>query len=82
MKSLLPIIIVLSLLGAGCQLPKPRPLTLQEQEAYMARQQCEQEASWQTPDWPWNDNPMWNAYFIQCMNSLGISDATLIHMWY
>lgn len=82
MKKYFAAVIVFGLLAGGCQWPKPSPLTMQEQEAYMAKRQCEQEANEQTQDWPWNDNTMWHAYFIQCMNSLGISDATLLRVWY
>ena len=60
----------------------PRPLTFEEQEAYMAKQQCEQEATNMAgPSWGGN-NIYWTDYFVMCMKSLGISNAALDRMWY
>ena len=60
----------------------PRPLTFEEQEAYMAKQQCEQEATNMAgPSWGGN-NPYWTDYFVMCMKSLGISNAAIDRMWY
>lgn len=64
----------------ACQ--PPRPLTFEEQEAYMAKQQCIQEANSMNSEWPSSENPYWNAYFVMCMNKLGISDAAIRRMWY
>lgn len=65
---------------AGCG--PPRPLTFEEQQAYMAKQQCEQEATSMNPEWPGSSNPYWDAYFVMCMRQFGISDAALRRMWY
>lgn len=60
----------------------PRPLTFEEQEAYMAKQQCEQEATNMAgPSWG-GGNIYWTDYFVMCMHQLGISDAALNRMWY
>ena len=60
----------------------PRPLTFEEQEAYMAKQQCEQEATNMAgPSWGGN-NIYWTDYFVMCMKSLGVSNAALDRMWY
>ena len=77
----------LLLLGASTALllsacGPPRPLTFEEQEAYMAKQQCEQEATNMAgPSWG-GGNPYWTDYFVMCMRSLGISQAALNRMWY
>lgn len=76
--SLLMIFMAVFLYGCG----KPRPLTFEEQEAYMARQQCAQEATNMNPEWPSSDNPFWDDYFVMCMHQLGISNAVLRRMWY
>lgn len=60
----------------------PRPLTFEEQEAYMAKQQCSQEATNMNPDWPGSDNPLWSDYFVMCMNSLGIDDTALRRLYF
>lgn len=75
------LMLMCSLLSA-CVLPKARPLTMQEQDAWMAREQCSQEASNVYPDWPCSDNPLWDDYFCECMQSLGISGAAISRMWY
>ena len=60
----------------------PRPLTVEEQEAYMAKQQCAQEATNMAgPSWGGN-NPYWDDCFTMCMNQLGIPDAVINRMWY
>ncbi len=69
-----------ALLLAGCG--TPRPLTMQEQDAWMLRQQCSQEATNVNPDFPGPDNPMWSSYFVMCMQSMGVSDAALERMWW
>lgn len=61
---------------------KPRPLTLEEQSAYMAKEQCEQFASQMNPDWQGIDNPFWNEDFISCMHEYGIPNAPLRRLWY
>ena len=71
---------VTALLLSACG--PPRPLTFEEQEAYMAKQQCEQEATNMAgPSWG-GGNPYWTDYFVMCMRSLGISQAALNRMWY
>lgn len=71
---------LLALALAACA--PPRPLTFEEQEAYMAKQQCEQEATNMAgPSWG-GSNPYWTDYFVMCMNRFGISDAALNRMWY
>ncbi|MDE5878663.1 MAG: hypothetical protein K2G99_01335 [Desulfovibrio sp.] len=71
---------LLALLLTACG--PPRPLTFEEQEAYMAKQQCEQEANnIAGPSWG-GGNVYWTDYFVMCMNRLGISDAALNRMWY
>lgn len=72
-KCLFPLLLCLVLAGCG----KPRHLTFEEQQAYMAQQQCAQEASDFNPDNPWGDNPFWNSYFVMCMHNLGISSAAI-----
>lgn len=80
---LLFIVSVFCLLLGGCALFKPpRPLTFEEQQAYMAKQQCMQEATNMNPEWPNSSNPYWTDYFVMCMNNLGVSDAALRRMWY
>ncbi len=76
------IVFLLCLFACGCTLKKPRPLTFEEQEAMMAKQQCEQEATSMNPEWPGSQNPYWNAYFVMCMHQFGISNAALQRMWY
>ncbi|MBD5607441.1 MAG: hypothetical protein HDQ93_01140 [Desulfovibrio sp.] len=76
---LAPVLILLCLLFA-CG-GKPRLLTIQEQDAYMARQQCVQEANNVNPAFqgPWN--PQWYDYYAMCMNSLGIPDYVINRLW-
>lgn len=74
--------LLLMALLCGCVLSNPRPLTFEEQEAYMAKQQCAQEATQLNPDWPGSANPSWNSYFIMCMNSLGIPDSAISSLWF
>ncbi len=67
---------------ALCACAPPRPLTFEEQEAYMAKQQCSQEATDMAgPSWG-GQNLYWTDYFVMCMNRFGISDAALRRMWY
>lgn len=67
---------------ALCACAPPRSLTFEEQEAYMAKQQCSQEATDMAgPSWG-GENPYWTDYFVMCMNRFGISDAALRRMWY
>lgn len=67
---------------ALCACGTPRPLTFEEQDAWMARQQCRQEATDMAgPSWG-GENPYWTDYFVMCMNRFGISDAALRRMWY
>ena len=60
----------------------PRPLTFEEQEAYMAKQQCEQEATNMAGSSWGGSNPYWTDYFVMCMNQFGFSGAALDRMWY
>lgn len=60
----------------------PRPLTFEEQEAYMAKQQCEQEATSMAGSSWGGSNPYWTDYFVMCMNRFGISGPALDRMWY
>ncbi|WP_241159385.1 MULTISPECIES: hypothetical protein [unclassified Desulfovibrio] len=60
----------------------PRPLTFEEREAYMAKQQCEQEATNMAGSSWGGSNPYWTDYFVMCMNRFGISGAALDRMWY
>lgn len=73
------LLIALAFLGA-CG--KPRELTFEEQQAYMAKQQCAQAASDMNPEWPSSSNPYWDDYFVMCMHQFGISNAALRRMWY
>lgn len=66
----------------SCVLKPPRPLTFEEQQIYMAKQQCEQEATDMNPSGPYSSNPFWSAYFEMCMNRFGIPDSALRNMWY
>lgn len=59
---------------------KPRPLTFEEQQAYMANQQCQQEATNMNSGFPGFDNPYWTSYYVMCMQSLGISNAAINRM--
>lgn len=59
----------------------PRPLTVEEQDYYMVKQQCAQQATWLNPEWPVFANPAWNADFVNCLNGYGVSDAALYRMW-
>lgn len=72
-------ILMLSFILCACG--KPQPLTLQEQDAYMAKQQCEQEATNMNPEFPGPENPDWASYFVMCMNQLGVSDTAISRMW-
>lgn len=75
----LPCLLIICLL---CACGKPRPLTFQEQEAWMARQQCSQEATDMNQEFPGPGNPLWSSYFVMCMKSLGISSAAINRMWW
>ncbi len=59
----------------------PRPLTVEEQEAWMARQQCRQEATNFNPFFPGPDNPAWSEDYVMCMRSLGISNVAISRLW-
>lgn len=75
-----PLLAALLLALAACA--PPRPLTFEEQEYYMAKQQCSQEATNMAgPSWGGN-NPYWDDYFTMCMNQLGVPDAVINRMWY
>ncbi len=76
----LTIILAASLLLIACG--KPRHLTFEEQQAYMAKEQCMQEATNMNPEWPNANNPAWYSYFVMCMNNFGISDKAINRMWY
>lgn len=60
---------------------QPRPLTIEEQDAYMIRRTCIREANNVNPGFqgPWN--PLWLDYYAMCMKSMGVSDAVLNRMW-
>lgn len=76
-------VILLCLLSTICiSCAPPRPLTFEEQQVYMAKQQCAQSASDMNPEWPSSNNPLWDSYFVMCMHQFGISNETLQHMWY
>ena len=60
------------LLLGGCVNQPPRPETLAEQEAYMTRGQCAQEASEVYPAFPNPQNPFWNNYYVMCMENMGV----------
>lgn len=77
MKIAFFIILVFFLVSCG----KPRPMTFEEQQVYMAKQQCWQEATDMNPDWPSPWNPAWNSYFYMCMSSLGISPEAIDRIW-
>lgn len=74
------VILMLAISLAGCG--KPRPLTLEEQNAYMLRQQCSQEATNVNSAFPGPDNPFWSSYFVMCMRSMGVPNAVLYRMWW
>lgn len=59
----------------------PRPLTVEEQEVWMARQQCGQEATNAYPFFPGPDNPAWSDYYVMCMRSLGIGNVAISRLW-
>ncbi len=67
---------------SSCVLRPPAPRTFEEQQAWMAKQQCMQEASDMNPEAPFSTNPYWNDYFIMCMNRFGIPDSVIRRMWY
>lgn len=67
---------------SACAGGGPRPLTLEEQNYYMAKQQCSQEATNVFPFYPSAYNPEWNEYFVNCMNSLGVPDYVIARFWY
>lgn len=79
MKAMI-VLLSMMLLLAACG--KPRQLTFEEQQAYMAKQQCMQEATNMNPEWPNANNPAWYSYFVMCMNNFGISDEAINRMWY
>ena len=73
-------LVVCALAFLLCACGKPRPLTFEEQQAYMARQQCAQEArDMAGPSWG-GRNFAWQAYFDMCMQRFGISDTALERM--
>lgn len=74
------VLFVAAAIMAGCG--KPGPMSFEEQQIYMAKQQCAQEATNMAPGWPSSSNPYWNSYFVMCMNSLGITDQELNQIWY
>lgn len=78
---LFAVIFLISILAA-CALQPPRPLTFEEQQMYMAKQQCEQAATSMNPSWPSSSNPYWDSYFVMCMHQFGISDKALSRLWY
>lgn len=73
---------LLCLVLTACAGGPPRALTLEEQNYYMAKQQCAQEADNVFPFYPSPYNPEWNEYFVSCVNSLGVPDAVLERLWY
>lgn len=73
---------LLCLAACACSLKPARPLTFEEQQMYMAKQQCSQAASDMNPDWPSSNNPLWDSYFVMCMHQFGISNEALSRMWY
>ncbi len=76
-------ILVIFLLCFGCiACGPPRPMTFEEQQIYMAKEQCKQSASDMTSGWDNSSNPYWDAYFVMCMKQFGISNEALRHMWY
>lgn len=74
------ILLFMAILLSACG--KPRELTFEEQQAYMAKQQCAQAASDMNPEWPSSSNPYWDDYFTMCMHQFGISNAALRRMWH
>lgn len=78
MKKMLFILLAAMLIGCG----KPRPMTFEEQQAYMAKQQCAETASNMNPEWPNSNNPAWTAYFLMCMHEFGIPNSVIDRMWY
>lgn len=73
-------IIAIPGLLSGCG--TPRPLTIAEQDAYMAKQQCIQAANQMNPEWQNSENPFWNQDFIACMHQFGVPDSAILRMWY
>lgn len=65
-----------------CACGKPRPLIFQEQEMYMAKQQCTQEATSVNSWFPGPDNPEWTDYFLMRMRQMGITPQALSRMWW
>lgn len=76
------LILLLFFSCSSCVLQPPRPLTFEEQQLYMAKQQCAQAATDMNPEWPSSSNPFWNSYFVMCMHQFGISNEALSKMWY
>lgn len=74
----IPCFCVFCMLLVACM--KPRPLTFEEQQAYMANQQCQQEATNMNPGFSGWDDPYWTSYYVMCMQSLGISNAVINRM--
>lgn len=76
---------IFTLLALMCLLSacgQPRPMTFEEQQLYMARQQCEQEATDFNPENPWGANPFWSSYFVMCMHNMGFTNEELNRLWY
>ncbi|MBD5641959.1 MAG: hypothetical protein HDQ91_06035 [Desulfovibrio sp.] len=80
MARILTLLVLASLL-AGCHFAHPRHLAVEEQDYYMVKEQCAQQATWLNPEWPGTANPAWNADFVSCLNGYGISDAALYRLW-
>lgn len=74
------LLLVMAFLLVSCG--KPRQLTFEEQQVYMAKQQCMQEATDMNPEWPNVNNPAWYSYFVMCMNNFGISNEAIDRMWF
>ncbi|MDE5833579.1 MAG: hypothetical protein K2H64_11510 [Desulfovibrio sp.] len=55
-------------------------MTIEEQDAYMAKGQCRREADNAYPFFPGPANPEWYDYYVWCMNSVGIPDYVINRM--
>lgn len=77
MKFMAPLLFACLLVACG----KPRPLTIEESEAWMIRQQCRQEATNANPFFPGPDNPAWASDFVMCMQAMGIPDTAIERVW-